>query len=83
LSARGIYDSDKKEEMEELLKEEMHGVQRVPAHLFNNPPQKIFIPLTAVSTRFVDSSLCMISGSTLKTFSFSFLNICQVLKLLN
>lgn len=82
LSARGIYDGDKKKEMGELLKEEMHAVQRVPA-LFLITPQKIFIPLTAVSTRFLDSSLCMISGSTLKTFSLSFLNICQVLKLLN
>ena len=37
LTARGIYEGDKKKELEDLLKEVMHGVQRVPALLYNDP----------------------------------------------
>ena len=37
LSSRGIYQGDNKRELDELLTEEMHGVQRVPALLFNKP----------------------------------------------
>ena len=37
LSSRGIYQGDNKRELDKLLTEEMHGVQRVPALLFNNP----------------------------------------------
>ena len=37
LSARGIYEGNTKEELQNLLKEELHGVQRVPALLYPNP----------------------------------------------
>ena len=37
LSARGIYEGNRKEELQNLLKEELHGVQRVPALLYQNP----------------------------------------------
>ena len=37
LSARGIYEGNSKEELQNLLKEELHGVQRVPALLYQNP----------------------------------------------
>ena len=37
LNARAIYEGDKKKELEDLLKEELHGVQRVPALLFTSP----------------------------------------------
>ena len=39
LTARGIlyYEGDKKNELEDILKEVMHGVQRVPALLNNDP----------------------------------------------
>ena len=37
LTGRGIYQGDKKNELQDLLKEVMHGVQRVPALLYNDP----------------------------------------------
>ena len=37
LNARAIYEGDKKKELEDLLKEELHGVRRVPALLFTSP----------------------------------------------
>ena len=37
LNARGIYEGESKKELEKLLTEELHGVQRVPALLYNNP----------------------------------------------
>ena len=37
LNARGIYEGNTKKELEKLLTEELHGVQRVPALLYNNP----------------------------------------------
>ena len=37
LSARGIYEGNTKDELQNLLKEELHGVQRVPALLHTNP----------------------------------------------
>ena len=37
LTARGIYEGYKKNELEDLLKEVMHGVQRVPTFLYNDP----------------------------------------------
>ncbi len=37
LNARAIYEEGKKKELEDLLKEELHGVQRVPALLFTSP----------------------------------------------
>ena len=37
LSARGIYEGNTKEELQNLLKEELHDVQRVPALLYPNP----------------------------------------------
>ena len=37
LSARGIYEGNTKEELRTLLKEELHGVQRVPALMYHNP----------------------------------------------
>ena len=36
LNARGIYKGNTKMELEKLLTEEFHGVQRVPALLFTN-----------------------------------------------
>ena len=45
LSVRGIYEGKTKEELQNLLKEELHGVQRVPALLFEDPT----IPLHAVN----------------------------------
>ena len=36
LNARSIFDGDKKSQLEDLLKEELHGVQRVPALLFTS-----------------------------------------------
>jgi hypothetical protein len=38
LSARGIYEGNTKEELQNLLKDELHGVQRVPALLYPNLP---------------------------------------------
>ena len=40
LNARSIYDGEKKE-LEEILKTELHGVQRVPAPLFPNPSENL------------------------------------------
>ena len=40
LNARSIYDGEKKE-LEEILKTELHGVQRVPALLFPNPSENL------------------------------------------
>ena len=37
LAARGIYEGEKKKDLETLLKESLHGIQRVPALLYNNP----------------------------------------------
>ena len=37
LNARSIYEGEKKKELEDLLKDELHGVQRVPALLFTSP----------------------------------------------
>ena len=37
LNARGIYEGDKKNELEKILAEDLHGVQRVPALLYTNP----------------------------------------------
>ena len=37
LSARGIYEGNRKEELQNLLKEELHGVQQAPALLYQNP----------------------------------------------
>ena len=37
LNARGIYKGESKKELEKLLTEELHGVQRVPALLYNHP----------------------------------------------
>jgi hypothetical protein len=37
LSARGIYEGNTKEELQNLLKKELHGVQHVPALLHPNP----------------------------------------------
>ncbi|CAB4010365.1 Hypothetical predicted protein [Paramuricea clavata] len=37
LNTRGIYEGESKKELEKLLTEELHGVQRVPALLYNNP----------------------------------------------
>ncbi len=37
LNARSIYAGEKKKELEDLLKDELHGVQRVPALLFTSP----------------------------------------------
>lgn len=39
LAARGIYEGKTKTELEKLLVEELHGVQRVPALLYNMPNQ--------------------------------------------
>jgi hypothetical protein len=41
LNARSIFDGDKKKELEDLLKEELHGVQRVPALLFTSPDKTL------------------------------------------
>ena len=41
LNARSIYDGEKKRELEEILKTELHGVQRVPALLFPNPSENL------------------------------------------
>ena len=41
LNARSIFDGDKKSQLEDLLKEELHGVQRVPALLFTSPDQTL------------------------------------------
>ena len=45
LSARGIYEGNTKEELQNLLKEKLHGVQRVPALLYQNPD----IPLEGIN----------------------------------
>jgi hypothetical protein len=45
LSARGIYEGNTKEELQNLLKDELHGVQRVPALLYPNPN----LPLDAIN----------------------------------
>ena len=45
LSARGIYKGKTKEELQNLAKEELHGVQRIPALLFEDPT----IPLHAAN----------------------------------
>ena len=37
LNARGIYEGEKKKDLEGLLKESLHGIQRVPALLYHNP----------------------------------------------
>ena len=37
LNARSIYEGEKKKELNDLLKDELHGVQRVPALLFTSP----------------------------------------------
>jgi hypothetical protein len=37
LSGRGIYEGNRKDELEKLLTEELHGIQRVPALLFHTP----------------------------------------------
>ena len=37
LNARRIYEGETKKELEKLLAEELHGVQRVPALLYTNP----------------------------------------------
>ena len=37
LSARGIYEGHRNEELQNLLKEELHGVQLVPGLLHTNP----------------------------------------------
>ncbi len=37
LNARGIYEGNTKKELEKLFTEELHGVQTVPALLYNNP----------------------------------------------
>ncbi len=37
LNARGIYEGNTKKELEKLLTEQLHGVQTVPALLYNNP----------------------------------------------
>jgi hypothetical protein len=37
LNARSIYKGEKKKELEDLLKDELHGVQRVPALLLTSP----------------------------------------------
>ncbi len=37
LNARSIYEGEKKKELQDLLKDELHGVQRVPALLFTSP----------------------------------------------
>ena len=36
-TARSIYEGEKKKELNDLLKDELHGVQRVPAQLFTSP----------------------------------------------
>jgi hypothetical protein len=41
LNARSIFDGDKKKELEDLLKEELHGVQRVLALLFTHPEKTL------------------------------------------
>ena len=41
LNARSIFDDDKKKELEDLLKEELHSVQRVPALLFTHPDKTL------------------------------------------
>ena len=46
LSARGIYEGNAKEELQNFLKEELHGVQRVPALLYQNPT----IPLNSINS---------------------------------
>ena len=47
LSSRGIYEGNSKEELQNLLKEELHGVQRVPALLYQSPD----IPLDEINSR--------------------------------
>ena len=45
LSGRGIHEGETKEELQNLLKEELHGVQRVPALLYQNPT----LPLDSIN----------------------------------
>ncbi len=45
LSGRGIHEGEAKEELQNLLKEELHGVQRVPALLYQNPT----LPLDSIN----------------------------------
>ncbi len=82
LSARGIYEGNTKEELQNLLKEELHGVQRVPALLYPNPE----VPLDEINCgnyQILGLNHYMILVITLRMFSQSFLRTCQKKKPLN
>lgn len=54
LASRGIFEGDKKKELEDALTTELHGVQRVPALLFENPTDD----LTAVNLENYEILVC-------------------------
>ena len=54
LASRGIFEGDKKKELEDALTTELHGVQRVPGLLFKNPTDD----LTAVNLENYEILVC-------------------------
>ena len=64
LNARSIFDGDKKSQLEDLLKEELHGVQRVPALLSDQTLESI----NCASYRFLVLNPFMILESISKIY---------------
>ena len=80
LNARLIYAGEKKKELNDLLKDELHGVQRVPALLFTSP-NKTLESINCATYEILGFEAFMTLGNILKTYFVSYQTICQATKL--